>query len=282
MNSDSPVYTEKVKDKPVVIAQFSDSHLFSDPSSLHHDANVYQHLQQVLADIAQQPRLDAIIFTGDLTQDHSEKSYQHFAQLVAQAQLPVPVYYLAGNHDDPDLMTEHFGHSSVQHCFNSEKHITLGNWQIQLLDSKTATPAGEVDNFNFQQLSNNIDSDKFQLLMMHHHPVDIGYFIDRHGLTNQTQFWQTINELKQQGIAIQAIACGHVHNARFFDQYCQHRQQSVAVYTCPATSIAFDPEQDTVSSLGLPPSYRLYHLHGNDSGSNSGKVTSEVISVISD
>jgi len=283
MNLEPPVNAKTAEDKlPLVIAQFSDSHLFSDPFALHHSANVYQHLQQVLADIAQQPKLDAIIFTGDLTQDHSTQSYQNFAQLVAQAKLPVPVYYLAGNHDEPSLMAEHFEHSCFQQSFNSEKTITLGHWQIQLLDSKSATPAGIVDQQSFQQLKENIDSGKYQLLMMHHHPVDIGYFIDRHGLTNQTQFWQTINELQQQGIAIQAIASGHVHNARFFAKHSQHPQQSVDVYTCPATSIAFDPTQDTVSSLGLPPSYRLYYLHGHDSGSNSGKVTTEVISVISE
>ena len=76
-----------MKKSPLVVAQFSDCHLFADKNSKHFGANVWQNLQLVLADIAKRNDIDCAIFTGDLTQDHTEVSYQHFVQAVKQAEL---------------------------------------------------------------------------------------------------------------------------------------------------------------------------------------------------
>ena len=56
--------------------------MFSQTDGLHHGANVYHNLVSVLDDIKNQHLVDAIVFTGDITQDHSEKSYQLFVQAV--------------------------------------------------------------------------------------------------------------------------------------------------------------------------------------------------------
>mgnify|MGYP001589227477 FL=1 len=253
--------------KPLVIAQFSDSHLFADTKGLHYGANVFEHLQQVLADIAKQKYIDVIVFTGDLSQDHSDQSYQNFADAVQQVSLEVPVYFLAGNHDEPALLSKYL----TKPVFCPEKTVNTKAWQIHLLNSKSDTPEGIVSEKNLSQLKKGIDKDKFQLLMMHHHPVDVGYFIDRHGLINQADFWQGIGEMQQEGIKIKAIACGHIHRASLLPKRTSHPRQSVDIYTCPATSIAFDPSKNTVSSLSLAPSYRLLYLHCN------GAIESEVI-----
>jgi len=254
-------------DKPLVIAQFSDSHLFADTKGLHHGSNVYQHLQQVLADIAARKNIDIIVFTGDLSQDHSEQSYQHFAKAVQQVKLAVPVFFIAGNHDEPASLTKHL----TEPVFCPAITVNTKAWQIQLLDSKSATPAGFVSKEALAKLATDIDKNKFQLLMMHHHPIDVGYFIDRHGLTNQAEFWQGIDDMQQAKINVQAIACGHVHRAIFLPKQTSQSRQSVDVYTCPATSIAFDPTKATVSSLNLGPSYRLFYLHCN------GAIDSEIV-----
>ncbi len=253
--------------KPLVIAQFSDSHLFANTKDLHHGSNVFEHLQQVLADIAKQKHIDVIIFTGDLSQDHSEQSYQNFVEAVQQVELEAPVYFLAGNHDEPALLTRYL----TKPVFCAEKTVNTKAWQIHLLNSKSDTPAGIVSKKDLLKLKKGIDKGKFQLLMMHHHPVDVGYFIDRHGLINQADFWQAMGEMQQANINIKAIACGHTHRASFLPKQTSHPRQRLDVYTCPATSIAFDPSKDTVSSLNLEPSYRLFYLHCN------GSIESEVI-----
>lgn len=253
--------------KPLVIAQISDCHLFADIHALHHGANVYQHLKQIVTDIATHKAIDLIIFTGDLTQDHSVESYQHFTTIFKQAKLNVPVYYLAGNHDEPALMRRYL----AAPIFNDQQSIDLGKWQIQLIDSKSETPAGKVSQQTLAQLKKAIKADTYQLFFMHHHPVDVGYFIDQHGLLNQDEFWRAINELPQAKSAIKAIACGHVHRASLLKKYSVHAQQCVDVYTCPATSIAFDPSKASVSALAVPPSFRLFSLYEN------GALSSDII-----
>ena len=99
--------------------------------------------------------------------------------------------------------------------------------------------------------------------MMHHHPVDIGYYIDKHGLLNQDDFWQRIVQINASGRTIKAIACGHVHRA---SQLLKHH---VDIYTCPATSIQFGQTKEKIGST--VPSYRLFYLDSD------GTINSEII-----
>lgn len=260
------IMTIKETRSSLVVAQFSDSHLFADINECHHGANVNKNLQQVLASLANNDQIDVIVFTGDLTQDHSQASYQNFATLVKEANLNVPVFYLAGNHDEPALYKKYL----LEPTFSSNQCINTEHWQIQLIDSKSETPAGYVSSKSMVNMKSRVEENKFQLLMMHHHPVDVDYFIDRHGLMNQNEFWYSINELLKQGYNIQAIACGHVHRAMIVEKKTKHPEQSLDVYTCPATSIAFDPQKETVSSLGVAPSYRLFYL------CNDGTINTEI------
>ncbi len=245
--------------KAFTVAQFSDCHLFSDKSSKHFGANVWQNLTQVLTDIASRKNIDCAVFTGDLTQDHSELSYQYFVEAVAQAQFSIPVYFLAGNHDDKKMMAKYLTAPN----FQTNSTISHDFWQLQLVDSKSDTPSGLVSQKSLTELAQRIDNNKFQLLMMHHHPVNIGYYIDKHGLINQQTFWQTINQLNDANMTIKAIACGHVHRA---SQLSKHQ---VDIYTCPATSVQFGEAKEKMASI--VPSYRLFYLNSN------GTMTSEII-----
>jgi len=247
--------------KPFVIAQFSDSHLFADKQAEHLGAKVWQNLTRVLTDIAKRNNIDSVVFTGDLTQDHSELSYQHFANAVEQAKLDMPVYFLAGNHDDRSLLTKHL----IAPKFQKNKIISNDFWQIHLLDSKSDTPSGLVSQQCLQALSQQINRKKFQLLMMHHHPVDVGYYIDKHGLLEQDDFWKTITQLNDSSKSIKAIACGHVHRAAHLSKL------DVDVYTCPATSVQFGDTKEKVASI--LPSYRLFYLESD------GSLSSDIISL---
>ena len=245
--------------KAFTIAQFSDCHLFADKNAKHFGANVWQNLTRVLTDIAQRETVDCAVFTGDLTQDHSELSYQYFVEAIAQAKFSIPVYFLAGNHDDKKMMAKHLTAPNFQ--MNST--ISHDFWQLQLVDSKSDTPSGLVSQKSLTELAQRIDKNKFQLLMMHHHPVNIGYYIDKHGLINQQVFWQTINQLNNENMNIKAIACGHVHRAS------QLIKDQVAIYTCPATSVQFGETKEKMDSI--VPSYRLFYLNSN------GTMTSKII-----
>ncbi|MEW6982375.1 metallophosphoesterase [Colwelliaceae bacterium 6471] len=238
------------KNKPFCVVQISDCHLYSAVNAIHYGANVYHNLCLVLDEIAARGDVDCIIFTGDLSQDHSEASYQLFVQAFEHSNITVPVYYLAGNHDDPQLLSQFLTNTP----FNSSSFVDNAHWQVMLLDSKSATPAGEITRESIQRLDQTLNPAKYQLLMMHHHAIDVGYFIDRHGLTNADTFWQCVDKYP----SIKGVACGHVHRGLTLSP--EQTTKKIAVYTCPATSIEFDPNIDGVSSTGKGPGYRIFHL----------------------
>jgi Icc protein len=245
----SPVYK---------IAQITDCHLFSQMDGLHYGANVYQNLVSVLQEIKNQPDVQIIVFTGDITQDHTEKSYQLFVKAVLDSEVKVPFYYLAGNHDEHELLDKYL---SVP-PFVNEKVISEQCWQIVLLNSKSETPKGLVTESDLLALESIVDEHKYQLLMMHHHPLDVGYFMDKHGLENQTQFWQTINKFS----SIKGITCGHVHQS--LTLYSEHTP-SIPLFTCPATSIQFDTTKSSGASNGQGAGYRIFSLFAD------GKIYSD-------
>jgi len=249
--------------KPIVLAQITDSHLFSSLQGLHHGHNVLENLKKVLQSIASSPTVDTIVFTGDLTQDHSEQSYQNFVNCVDECGVTTPIYYLAGNHDEPALLSKYFSAKP----FIADKAINLAHWQVQLIDSKSATPAGYVNDKALVKLHGAIKKEKHQLLMMHHHPIDVGYFIDEHGLQNKADFWQALNGYSN----IKAIACGHVHAERLLTKELANHKEPLTLYTCPATSIQFDPNVDGVAALAKGPGYRVFYLHAN------GQLNTEVV-----
>lgn len=251
--------------QPLIIAQVSDSHLFAQSGQLHCGVDVLANLKAVLNSLAKDDSIDYVVFTGDLTQDHTEASYQQFANAFTQANIQAPSYFLAGNHDEHALLNKHL----VGSPFNQEKTITHRNWQVQLVNSKGETPSGYFAREEAIRLAGAINETCHQLVMMHHHPVDVGYFIDRHGLENKKAFWQVMAQHQN----IRAISCGHVHRAHYFgvNEASKPSYQSVDVYTCPATSIQFDPNVDGVSALALGPAYRVFSLFDN------GQITSEVV-----
>ncbi|MBU2869668.1 metallophosphoesterase [Colwellia sp. E2M01] len=261
---------------PLVLAQITDSHLFASLDGLHHGHHVFNNLKKVLLSIVDNPQIHAIIFTGDLTQDHSEQSYQNFVDCVHACGVIIPIYYLAGNHDEPGLLDKYFAQSP----FIADKVITTEKWQIQLLDSKSDTPAGLVSGQALTSLQSTIEQDKYQFLLMHHHPIDVGYFIDKHGLQNKADFWQTVHRFNN----IKAIACGHVHGAMELSvsvtpginnskqaQNTVEHKSLVTVYTCPATSMQFDPNVAGVGVLDDGPAYRIFTLNAD------GNLHSDVV-----
>ncbi len=221
--------------------------MFAEPSKCHHDANVYQHLCRVLHDINQRDEISFIVFTGDLTQDHSEESYQLFIGAFSAIIKGKPLYYIAGNHDEPLLLTRYFQGEQIY----QDKTIELNAWQVHLIDTKSETPAGKWHEREENRLANVINSDKAQCLLMHHHVKDVGYFIDKHHVVNQHDFVQFTDNYKN----ICIVACGHVHNALTMTL------GDIPFYTCPATSIQFDKTVATVANSKLPPGYRLFTLN---------------------
>lgn len=237
----------------VYFAQFSDCHLFADIEQLHCGANVFGNLVKVLTTINQDVDISFLVFTGDLTQDHTKTSYLRFVEAYQQAVTRnLPCYFVAGNHDDLALLEQTFS----QLPFSATRTINLAHWQIQLASSKSDTPAGLWHENEQNRVVSKIDKSKQQILMMHHHCVDVGYFIDRHGLQNQETFYDFLVARPE----IKAVFCGHVHNAIS----TSIPKANIPLYSCPATCLQFDKSADTVANAGIGIGYRKISLSADN------------------
>ncbi|MDC1391710.1 phosphodiesterase, partial [Gammaproteobacteria bacterium] len=77
------------------VFQFTDSHLSADPAACMRGVNTTDSLKAVTALASALALPDAIVATGDLSQDGSEASYSRFREEVSQPN--IPLRWLPGN-----------------------------------------------------------------------------------------------------------------------------------------------------------------------------------------
>ena len=127
--------------RPLRLLQLTDTHLFADPGGILYGVNTRNSLTAVIAAIKRAgERPDAILVTGDLSQDESTTSYQILRDMLAQ--LEAPVFVLPGNHDDPAALRARItgppeGPSCVgeQVVFSVTLSTLVPGWVLTMLES---------------------------------------------------------------------------------------------------------------------------------------------------
>ena len=125
-------------DRPVLLVQLSDSHLFAEEDGKLLGMDTCDSLAKVIERVqTEQPQIDLILASGDLSQDGSLASYQRFRDL--SAQLNAPTRWFPGNHDELPAMQQACAGSDLL-----QPVVDLGHWRIILLDSSIpgAVPEG--------------------------------------------------------------------------------------------------------------------------------------------
>ncbi len=248
--------TYRVDGQPLRVAHFTDCHLFADSAGRYFDVDTAAHLRTTLDDMAKAD-LDLAIFGGDLTQDHSEQSYRHFAELVAQSALTCPVFWLPGNHDDIAQLSG-ISHGQIR----GEKSISAPNCHLLLLDSKGPTPAGLVSDEHFAELAAACRQSLAPIIAFcHHHPLAIEGYLDKHMLENGDRL---LDVLAGSG-SVSHLFHGHVHNDYGW------RRNGIEIAATPATSIQFSKYSKDWQQENLGPGWRLIEVD------EKGRVRTEVI-----
>ena len=208
------------------LAQITDCHLLKSADDYYQQVLPAQHLAAIVKQL-QQEQPDAVILTGDLTQDHSEASYRLLAELLQG--LACPIFITPGNHDDEAILRQLCAASP----FRQEASLQLNGWQLLLLNTKGPSPAGVFPTSQQQWLAQQCrDTAQANIwLFCHHHPLPLGSFIDKHGQQDQAKLWQSVLAEPR----IKGIAHGHAHYAY------QKFEQGVKVVGCPASSVQFLP-----------------------------------------
>lgn len=241
------------------LLQLSDLHLFADQSKTLRGSDPYANLVRVLQVINQQHTdADGLLLSGDLSQDESLASYQLLNDMLAE--LPLPIYYIAGNHDQPHYMQQGFTAANIQH----QKQIIVDDWQLILLNTRVdGKVSGYLNEHELAFLQQCLQQQpkRSALIAIHHHCLAVDGHMDRYILENADDLFSLICDYPQ----VRLIVHGHVH------QVFEKTINTVTVMSAPATCYQITPKQANCVVEHTQPGFRLLQL------SNAGQWHSKLV-----
>jgi Icc protein len=158
--------------------------------------------------------IDALLVSGDLSDDGSAESYARFKTLIAP--LDLPTYVIAGNHDAREPMRNAFP-DVLPKAGPLNWTRQIGGIYIIGLDTLVeghgcGTLAAE--SLSFLQVALSKVGNAPVLLALHHPPFACGIgFMDEIGLTNR----HALRAVLGGHAGALRIVCGHIHNMIFSD-----------------------------------------------------------------
>lgn len=242
------------------LLQLTDTHLFADPDGALCGQNTRISLEAVVRDVRDgDVRPDAVLVTGDLSQDGTVRSYENLAALLAP--LDCPAFCLPGNHDDPAVMERAYAGGSVQ----IGRLERFGAWSAVLLNSAVpGSTGGRLSKDELRFLDRSLAERRPDpcLVALHHQPVPVGSrWLDAMMVDNGDDLFETLAAHDH----VKAIAWGHVHQAFDGDR------NGIKLIATPSTSVQFAPGRADFQFDRVAPGYRWIALGGD------GSLTTRVV-----
>lgn len=233
----------------LLVAQITDTHLFATPQQRLLGLPTEDSLQTVLQQIqALNPRPDLLLLTGDLSQDASAASYDRLQTLVCP--LGIPTYWLPGNHDDPQVMTQVLTRSP----FSAQKSFHIGGWHFILLDSTVpGCVHGQLSPVTLDWLDWELSQFPHEpaIVAFHHPPFPVGSdWMNDIGLRNADALFAVCDRHSR----LKLVLFGHIH------QEFTHQRHNVDYLGTPSTCIQFKPHSSSFSLDEEAPGLRLLRL----------------------
>jgi 3',5'-cyclic-AMP phosphodiesterase len=240
----------------VIVAQLSDPHI-SDlkPENTLALGRAVQHLNELPA------KLDAVLITGDLTDNGTPSEYKLCLELLRA--LPVPFFVIPGNHDHRENLLEVFGSQGTDGMQNFVQYVVdLGTLQLIALDTHIpAQDAGLLCEARLKWLDERLSGtpERPTILFMHHPPFNSGFTVfDKIGLENAQAFGEVVARHSQ----IQRIVAGHAHWAMLRQFY------GTIAMTCPSSTSSLIPDfrrPDQLAIVAQAPA-SLLHVWSQNAG----------------
>jgi 3',5'-cyclic-AMP phosphodiesterase len=246
--------------KPILLAQVSDLHLCEEWEGV----DPLPRVERVVEAVRSLPDpVDAVLVSGDLTNDGSEESCRLARELLGRFESPV--YVLPGNHDDRSRLREAFdlpgsGAEPVNYS------VDVGVVRLVVFDS--IVPGQDPGAYSPEQLAW-LDAelgrkpDAPTLLALHHPPLPTGL-----------SGWDAINlpagereamaEVVARHPQLRAIAGGHLH------RIAAGVVAGCPVFSCPSACLQARPDfgANDVEFVD-PPGFGLHVLNGDDFSSQA-------------
>lgn len=230
------------------IVHLSDIHL-ADYGSIIWDTDTKSHFDRAIKIISEMKDIEAIIITGDLSNDGSDWSYQYIDQ--AFLKIGIPTFCCPGNHDDVESMNNH-----NFKFIKKQGKAMISDWKLLLLDTTMPNMArGMLDENQMKSLRDELDSDSTPTILAFHHPsVEPGGWLNRKLLENRAEF----NLLLSKYSNVKLVLYGHIH-------YCiQHKLGDTIFSSAPSVGYAFDLDLPKFQIADGDEAFNLIKLDFND------------------
>ena len=214
----------------MLLCQVSDPHIVPRGTLAYGRVDTANMLQRCVRKILALPRLpDAVVATGDLTDHGTIEEYEVLAELLAPLQMPV--YLVAGNHDDARVLQSVFSTHAGLVGREGFLQYVVDDFDVRLvvLDTTVAgEPGGQLCAQRLQWLDRTLrESDRPTIIAQHHPPFATGLSImDHMGLANPDAEAAVV----AQHAHVQCIISGHFHRT------IQARFAGTVASVCPSTA----------------------------------------------
>ena len=231
------------------LIHLSDLHLVSPGTLTSRVLDTNAILEETINEIANKieyfGQIDALVVTGDISDDGSLESYISAYEKLGK--LNVPVLAIPGNHDSRIPMRKIF-HEDVEFSTSSTQFDWAFQHEETLIIGLDTLVEGE--NFGFLEkesldfLSNHLSNYQGPdlVLLIHHPPIKTGiYFMDQIGLKNSSDLSECLKSSKNPV----KILCGHVHGV-------YHGLLGIhPVVTAPSVCSAFEFNRKKTAPVGF-------------------------------
>ena len=244
----------------MLIAQISDLHVTA-PGARVAGVDTAATLESCVRDLARrEPRPDLVLATGDLVQEGTAAEYRRLRELLAP--LAMPVYVIAGNHDDRAALRSAFADHAYLPSGEGPIHYALDGYELGLVALDTTIPGaagGALDEPQCAWLEATLrQADRPFLVFMHHPPIMTGIrCMDEIALEPRSA--ARLGAVVARQPRVERIVCGHVHRP------IQARWSGTLVSICPSTAyqgVLNLSGDDFDAPTGEPPAYQLHYWNG--------------------
>lgn len=160
---------------------------------------------------ALRPRPDVVIVTGDLVHEASSETYRRLHRIIEP--LEIPLYLMAGNHDELRLLREEFRDHSYLFSDPEFAHYELELERYRIVALDTTIPgdhSGLLCDQRLGWIERTLAAKPHlpTMIAMHHPPFSTGIRgIDKYGLSGS----QELASLVEESGRVKRVICGHVH-----------------------------------------------------------------------
>lgn len=241
----------------MLIAQITDTHIKANGRLAYGIVDTAGMLANCVRHVMKLPRLpDAILLTGDLVDHGRPEDYALLRDLLAP--LTMPMYLVAGNHDERTALREAFSGPRFRYLERTGEFLqyTVDLGPLRLIALDTVVPGhghGQLCEQRLAWLDARLAEDtRPALIAMHHPPFVTGIaHMDAIGLLGG----EGLEEVLHRHRHVERVVCGHLHRS------IQCRFGGTAASTCPspAHQVALDLQDDGPDCFAMePPGYQLH------------------------